>query len=142
MARTSVSLCAALLLTACASAPSSTPIEAPKSPVSVVRYTERPLSEYQTRVMNEATKLSYACRMFRSLYGRWPRDLAEIEAKTEGIDFAVFAGSAVVTPLPDDSERIAIFDGANTREVKAVPIDGVTDAAREAAKAPGFKIKL
>jgi hypothetical protein len=93
--------------------------------------------------MNEATKLSLACRMFRSLYGRWPRDLAEIEAKTEGIDFAVFAGRAVITPLPDDSERIAIFDGVDTREVKAVPVDlGVTDAARDAAKAPGFKIKV
>jgi hypothetical protein len=45
--------------------------------------------------------------------------------------------------LPDDSEIIQIFDGVNTRAVKAVPVDlGVTDVMREAAKAPGFKIKV
>jgi hypothetical protein len=119
------------------------PTPTPAPPVSVIRYTDRPLSEFQTRVMNEATKLSLACRKFRSLYGRWPKDLAEIQAKTEGIDFGVFLGRAVVTPLPDDSERIEIFDGVNTRSVKAVPVElGVTAADREAAKAPGFKIKL
>ena len=136
MWRTSVSFLALLLPVACASPP------AVNAPVSVVRYSELPLSEYQTKVMNEATKLSFACRMFRGLYGRWPNDLGEIQAKTEGIDFAVFLGKAVVTPLPDDSERIQIFDGVNTREVKAVPVDlGVTDAMREAARAPGFKIR-
>lgn len=63
--------------------------------------------------------------------------------QTEGIDFAVFAGKAVITPLPDDSERIEVFDGSNTRAVKAVPVDmGVTPAMREAAAAPGYKIKL
>jgi hypothetical protein len=93
--------------------------------------------------MNEATKLSLACRMFRELYDRWPRDVAEIEAKTEGIDFEIFLGKAVVTPQPDDSAQISIFDGVNTRSVKAVPVNlGITDAAREAAKAPDFKIKL
>jgi hypothetical protein len=93
--------------------------------------------------MNEASKLSLACRMFRSLYGRWPHDLAEIEAKTEGIDFAVFVGKAVITPLPDDTERIEVFDGINTRAVKAVPVDmGVTSAMREAAKAPDYKIRF
>jgi hypothetical protein len=118
------------------------PTPAPPS-ISVNRYGDRPLSEYQTRVMNEATKLSLACRMFRSLYGRWPSDIAEIQAKTDGIDFAVFAGKAVVTPLPNDSERIEIFDGVNIRAVRAVPVDlGITDAVREAAKAPGFKIKV
>ena len=93
--------------------------------------------------MNEATKLSYACRIFRNLYGRWPNDLAEIQAKTEGIDFAAFAGRASVTPLPDDAERIEVFDGTNTRTVKAVPVDFTfTPEMREAAKAPGYKIKL
>jgi hypothetical protein len=140
----SLLLSAVLLLTACASPPATTKqAPPPAAPISVVRYSELPLSEYQTQVMNEATKLSFACRMFRSLYGRWPNDLAEIEAKTVGIDFAVFMGKAVVTPLPDDSELIQVFDGVNTRAVKAVPVDlGVTDAKREAAKAPEFKIKV
>ena len=122
MSHASVTLSAVLILAAGASAPAQqTPTPTP--PISVTRYSDRPLSEYQALVMNEATKLSLACRMFRSLYGRWPNDLAEIQAKTEGIDFAVFAGKAVVTPLPDDSERIEIFDGVNTRSVKAVPVD-------------------
>ena len=129
-----------VLLAGCGTPPPPRP--AP-SPVSVVRYTDRPLSEYQTKVMNEATKLSYACRTFRTLYGRWPNDLAEIQARTEGIDFAVFAGRASVTPLPDDSERIEVFDGLNTRAVKAVPVDmTISPEMREAAKAPGYKIKL
>jgi hypothetical protein len=142
MSHASVLLSAVLTLAAVASAQAQqTPTPAP--PVSVTRYSDRPLSEYQTRVMNEATKLSLACRVFRSLYGRWPNDISEIQAKTEGIDFALFSGKAAVTPLPDDSERIKIFDGVNTRSVKAVPVEfGVTDATREAAKAPGFKIKL
>lgn len=103
---------------------------------SVTRYTDRPLTESQTLVMNQATKLSLACRMFRSLCGRWPNDLAEIQFKTEGVDYAVFAGKAVVTPLPDDSESIQIFDGFNDRAVKAVLIDfHFSDAQREAAQA-------
>jgi hypothetical protein len=81
--------------------------------------------------------------MFRSLYGRWPSDLAEVQAKAEGINFAVFAGRAVITPLPDDSERIEVFDGINTRAVKATPVDfGFTAEQLEEAKTPGFKIKL
>jgi hypothetical protein len=143
MRHATVLLFAVLILAACASPTATKQAPPPAAPFSVVRYAELPLSEYQTQVMNEATKLSFACRMFRNLYGRWPNDLAEIEAKTEGINFSVFLGKAVVTPLPDDSERIQIFDGFNTREVKAVPVDlGVTDAKREAAKAPGFKIKV
>jgi len=135
-----VPMISVLLIAGCGTPPPPKPAPAP---VSVVRYTDRPLSEYQTKVMNEATKLSFACRMFRSLYGRWPNDLAEIQAKTEGIDFAVFAGLASVTPLSDDAERIEIFDGTNTRAIKAVPVDfAVTPEMREAAKAPGYKIKL
>ena len=81
--------------------------------------------------------------MFRSLYGRWPRDLAEIEAKTEGIDFGVFLGKAAVTPLPDDSATIEIFDGVNMRAVKAVPVDfQITDEQRAAAQKPDFKIRV
>ena len=102
-----------------------------------------PLADHQALVINEATKLSLACRIFRSLYGRWPSDLAEIQAKTEGINFGTFAGRAVVTPLPDDSERIEVFDGFNTRAVKATPVSfSFTAEQLEEAKTPGFKIKL
>lgn len=111
--------------------------------MSVIRGAETPLTDHQTLIMNEATKLSLACRMFRSLYGRWPSDLAEIQAKTVGINFAVFDGRAVITPLPDDSERIEVFDGIHTRGVRATPVDfGFTAAQLEEAKSPGYKIKL
>lgn len=93
--------------------------------------------------MNQATKLSLARRIFGDLYGRWPSDLAEIRAKTEGIDFEVFAGKAVITPKSGDAENIQIFDGFNTRSVRAVPVDFHFSAAqRDAAKEPGFKIKV
>ena len=75
-----------LLCAASAFAQSSTPGNEPISvqiPVSVARYSERPLLDYQARVMSEATKLSIACRLFRSLYKRWPSDLAEIDAKIQ-----------------------------------------------------------
>jgi len=123
------------------SLPNATSAAAP--PASVIRDVEMPSAVDQTLIMNEATKLSLACRMFRSLYGRWPIDFAEIQAKTEGINFAVFAGRAVVTPLPDDSERIEVFDGFNTRRVRAIPIDFKFTAPQIAeAKAPGYKIKI
>ena len=117
--------------------------QAPSTQMSVTRYTELPLSEFQTKVMNEATKLSFACRYFRSLYGRWPKNIAEIQSKTEGIDYGVFLGKAKVTPLKDDAAEIQIFDGKNTRSVKAVPVDFPITAEQKAeAQKPEFKIKL
>lgn len=138
----------AIVLAGCAATPkpktsaAPAPPPAPASQLSVTRYSERPLSEFQTQVMNAATKLSYACRYFRSLYGRWPKDIAEIQAKTEGIDFGVFLGKASVKPLPDDSAQIEIFDGTNMRSTKAVPVAfTITDAERVAAQMPEYKIR-
>jgi hypothetical protein len=136
-----------LILAGCAAPPepkkSTQPAPTPpSSQMSVVRYTEKPLSDFQTQVMNAATKLSYSCRFFRSLYGRWPKDLAEIQAKTEGIDFGIFLGKASVTPMPDDSATIQIFDGTNMRSVRAVPVQfTITDEERAAAQKPDYKIK-
>lgn len=114
-----------------------------KTELSVTRYTELPLSDFQRQVMNEATKLSYACRYFRRLYGRWPKDLAEIKSRTEGIDFGVFLDRAKVTPLDGDAEEIQIFDGQNVRSVRAVPVPfQVTDEQLKEAQKPEFKIKL
>jgi len=138
-----------LALAGCATPPEPKTTAVPVSPsppasqLTVTRYSERPLSEFQTQAMNAATKLSYACRYFRSLYGRWPKDIAEIEAKTEGIDFGIFLGKASVTPLPDDSAQIEIFDGVNMRSTKAVPIAfTITDDEKAAAQQPNYKIKL
>ncbi len=116
---------------------------AEKTELSVTRYTELPLSEFQRKVMNEATKLSYACRYFRRLYGRWPKDLDEIKNRTEGIDYGVFLDRAKVTPLDGDAEEIQIFDGQNVRSVRAVPVPfQVTEEQLKEAQKPEFRIKL
>ena len=128
------------LLVGCASTP-----KAPTNPlsVSVTRYSEKPLSDYQTQVLNEATKLSLACRLFRYFYGRWPANLGEIEHKATGIDYAIFLGKATVTPNSDDSEDITIFDGENLREARATPIDfGMSESDKKKALEPGFKINV
>jgi len=129
--------------------PRKTQPDAPQAPAaqvsaSATRYAELPLTEFQTRVMNEATKLSLACRYFRSLYGRWPKNIAEIQSKTEGIDYGVFIGKEKVTPLKkEDAAQIEVFDGENTRSVKAVPVDfSITKEQKAAARKPDFKIKL
>lgn len=140
-----------IVLSGCATTPepkpsaqvASSPAPAPAPQLTVTRYSERPLSEFQAQVMDAATKLSYACRYFRSLYGRWPKDIAEIQAKTEGIDFGIFLGKASVTPLPDDSAQIEIFDGTNMRATKAVPVAfKITEEERAAAQKPDYKIRL
>ena len=124
-------------------AKTAAPAAESKSELSVTRYTELPLSDFQRKVMNEATKLSYACRYFRGLYGRWPKDLAEIQNKTEGIDYGIFLDRASVTPLEGDAEKIQIFDGKDVRAVRAVPVQlNISDAERSAAQKPGYKIKL
>ena len=59
--RSSITLSTLLALAVAASARAQqTPTPAP--PISVTRYSDRALSEYQTQMMNEATKLSFACR--------------------------------------------------------------------------------
>lgn len=93
--------------------------------------------------MNEATKLSYACRYFRCLYGRWPSSIREIESRTEGIDFGVFPGKAFLVPRPDDTEEITVYDGVCYRMVIAVPVAfPITDQMRAEARKAEFKIRI
>jgi hypothetical protein len=111
--------------------------------VHVDRYTEYPLADYQERVMNEATKLSLACRLFRYLYGRWPSDIQEIERKATGIDFGAFMKKATVTPVAGDAEKITVFDGTNVREAVAVPVDfHLPESEKLAAQKQDFKIDI
>ena len=128
------------MLGGCASTPKVTS-DAPA--ISVDRYSEMPLSEYQSRVMDEATKFSYAARMFRYLYGRWPANIEELKNKSSGIDFNVFRGKATITPSSNDSAEISIFDGENTRSVQATPVDfHMSDSARQQSQSAGFKINV
>jgi hypothetical protein len=111
--------------------------------IAVNRYSEMPLSEYESRVMDEATKLSYACRMFRYLYGKWPANINEIKSRTNGIDYDVFRGRATIAPTENDSAEIAIFDGENVRSVQATPIDfHLSDSVREQSQSSKFKIDV
>lgn len=137
-----------LLLAPCAVFAQSSESALVPSPPTVTsfrvdRYVEHPLSDYQTKIMNEATKLSLACRLFRYFYGRWPADFHEISEKSTGIDLGVFLGRALVTPLDNDAAKISIFDGENMREVVATPIDfGMSSSQVRAAHEPGFKIDI
>lgn len=111
--------------------------------MNVTRYSDTQLSQEQTLILNEASKLSYACRMFRYLFDRWPNDIKEIESKTTGIDFAIFKGNARVAPATDDSAEISVFDGVNTLSVQATPIDfALSDRYKAKAKVEGFKIHV
>lgn len=124
-----------------ARAQDQTPAAVPS--IEADRYAEYALSQYQTRVMNEATKLSYACRKFRYLFDRWPADIDELRQKVSGIDFTVFRGKATVTPKGGDAAEISVFDGVNTRSVLATPIDfDLPASAKEAAKNPGSVISV
>jgi len=129
-----------IVLAGCVTTPKATSYA---SAIRVDRYSEMPLSEYQSRVMDEATKLSYAARMFRYLYGRWPANIEEIKSKSAGINFDVFRGRASITPSSNDSAEISIFDGENTRSVQATPIDfQLSNVARQQSRLPGFKIEV
>ncbi|SFR86727.1 hypothetical protein SAMN05216570_0131 [Dyella sp. OK004] len=93
--------------------------------------------------MNEATKLSLACRLFRYFYGRWPANFHEISEKSTGIDLGVFLGRALVTPLDNDAAKISVFDGENVRETVATPIDfHMSNSQVRAAQEPGFMIDI
>ena len=135
-----------IALGACAVAPKA-PVAA-KTPtgdrkIVVERYSENPLSGQQSRVLNEATKLSFACRLYRYYYGKWPANLDDIRNKTTGIDFEVFKGRAEVTPNADDSEDISIYDGENVRTAHATPIDfHMPKSEIRKAQSPGFKIDM
>ena len=111
--------------------------------MNVTRYSDISLSDYQKLVIDEATKLSYACRMFRYIFGRWPSNIDEIMSKTNGIDFEVFKGTAVVTPVDNDSAQISVFDGVNTLSVQATPVDfDLPESYKSHTNDPAFKIDV
>lgn len=114
-----------------------------ESKLGVVRISNVTLSEYQKMVLDEASKLSYACRMYRYLYGQWPGSIEQVKQRTNGIDFSLFKDSASISPASDDTAVITVFDGVNTLSVSATPIDfQLPDEYKSKAKDPGFRIDV
>jgi hypothetical protein len=105
------------------------------------RITEYKLSKRQTRILDEATKLSAACRVFSGLYGRWPKDMQEIEARTTGIDFGAFGGIASLEEVPEGLD-ISFFDGEDERHVLATAMAIQPADVRASAQDPAFKIRI
>ena len=94
-------------------------------------------------VADEVASIANACRYFRELYGRWPKDLAELKARTQGIDYKVFALQPAITPLENDTEQLRFSDGVNSweRNLNRMIVQFPPSVIREAQK-PGFKLQV
>src|SRR5947207_2870120 len=66
--------------------------------MQVKRMSEFALTSDQVQHLDEATKVSGAIRTFHSLYGRWPKDAAELRERTTGIDYSVLGDSLRLEP--------------------------------------------
>lgn len=109
--------------------------------VEVKRISEFELTREQTRILDEATKLSAACRTFHAFYERWPKNIQEIESRTSGIDFSVFQGKVDIDAVPEGLV-ITIFDSIEVRRLLATAEAPATEDARAAAQDPAFKIRV
>jgi hypothetical protein len=109
--------------------------------VEIKRASEFKLSKKQTAVIDEASKLSAACRTFYGLYDRWPTSLVEIEGRTEGINFSKFNGKAGLEIVPEGLV-ITIFDTKFERKMLATSGAPSTSEARALAQDPRFRIRV
>ena len=110
--------------------------------VSVSRDSEHRLTKKQTKMLDEVTKLSAAIRVFRPLYGRWPKDNAEIESRVSGIDFTLFKDNVEIS-FTEEMATIRFFDGRDNRELDIPAEEGAYPAsAKAAALDPAFRIRL
>lgn len=107
----------------------------------VTRYSEFKLTKKQTRVLDEATKVSTACRVFYGLYGRWPNNAQEIESRTRGIDYSVFKGELLLEVVPEGL-AIVVFDGKQVRQLLATAGTSVPPEIQESAQDPEFRINV
>jgi hypothetical protein len=108
---------------------------------TVNRVTDGSFSASQLRRMDEATKLSAAIRIFHGLYGRWPEDLAELQRRTDGIDYRALGPSLRMEQ--EGAGPIVVFsDGEHERRIAPEPMKPMGREAREQAEDPGFKIRV
>lgn len=133
---------------AAAPAPLATPARpSPLPPPAIqppaVNYRDMPRAEYSAKVMIEAARVSLACRYFRNLYGRWPTGIREIASRTEGIDYDIFMGKAMLVARPDDTLEITVFDGTSFRHiVTTATVIEIPEEQRSASRSDDFKIRF
>ncbi len=107
----------------------------------VERYSELKLTEEQTKILNEATKVSTACRVFYGLYGRWPNGLQEIKNRTSGIDFSVF-GDKLFIKETAEGLVITVFDSRDVRQLLATSDASIPLKTQALAQDPDFRIRV
>jgi|SRR6185437_11679824 len=112
--------------------------------ITIVLNVDR-LSEFQlppeaNRVLDEATKLEAACRAFYGLYGHWPT-IAEIKARTGGIDYAVFNDKIALEPHADGLLMVVAVAG-DVRQNLITPKQTYTQQERDDARNPAYKINV
>ncbi|MGY1528727.1 hypothetical protein [Luteimonas sp. A649] len=107
---------------------------------AVTRYSELELTEHQTAILDEATKLSAASRVFYGLFNRWPKDIQELSDRTTGIDFTVFDGKISIDATTDGLV-ITVFDSKDVRKLLATESSPLSEL-KELAESPDFKIRV
>lgn len=105
------------------------------------RTSQYPLTEEQTRRLDEATKISTALRVFYSLYDRWPKDLDELRGRTTGIDYAML-GDRLKLERVDENMGVKFFDSIDERGLLAQPMGPSDKDSRDDARQPGFTFEV
>jgi hypothetical protein len=108
---------------------------------SVIRYSEFELTEKQSEIFDEATKLSAASRAFHSLYGRWPKDVEELVGRTSGVDLAVFEGKVMIETVAEGIS-VTFFDSLDIRRLLVTEGMDVAAEIRAVAHDPEFRIRV
>lgn len=108
---------------------------------TVARYSELELTERQTSILDEATKVSTAARIFHGLYGRWPNDVEELASRTAGIDFTIFEGKILLDVAPEGLV-VTIDDSKFVRRLLATADSPASPQMQALAQAPDFRIRV
>ncbi|MFZ6695085.1 hypothetical protein ACO0J1_04820 [Stenotrophomonas acidaminiphila] len=108
---------------------------------TVNRHSEFELTEKQIKILDEATKVSAASRVFHGLYGRWPKDIQELVCRTSGIDLAVFEGNILIDVVPEGLV-VTIFDSIDVRRLLATEDSAASPEMQELARDPAFRIRI
>ena len=120
----------------------SAALHGPSEP-SATTPTDTAAAKPEKRVRDAARDVATACRYFRELLGRWPKDWSELKAKADGIDFAAFPAEPMLAPEVDDTERLRFFDGVHWWEKRMTRMSvNFPPEVIKAAQSADFKIRL
>jgi hypothetical protein len=109
--------------------------------VEVKRYSEFKLTPTQVATLDEATKISAATSTFHGLYGRWPKDIEELAARSDGIDIDVFDGKILIENV-EQGVVLTFFDGRDVRRLRVSEDSPVSAEMRELATDPAFRMHI